>query len=46
MLWTWNKMVNLEKGAVTVLATAPAIPPHQSCLAASADRDFEENQDA
>ena len=28
-------MVNLENGAVNVLAADPAIPPHKSCFTAS-----------
>jgi hypothetical protein len=33
--WTWNKIVNRLNGAVNVLATEPAIPPQNSCFAAS-----------
>jgi hypothetical protein len=32
---TWKRIVSREKGAVIVLATEPAIPPHKSCRAAS-----------
>ena len=37
--WTWNKIVNREKGAVTVLAIDPAKPPQNNCFMASLERD-------
>lgn len=37
--WTWYRIVSLLKGAVTVFATEPAIPPQKSCFSASIARE-------
>lgn len=36
---TWYKIVSRLRGAVTVLATDPAIPPQKSCFNASTARE-------